>query len=76
MCLSSARTERGPVAEDSIRRYAHYATGQLERLLQGLERLYGDEPPAFIDEIRGELERRRVEARSAEPGTPTRPPPQ
>jgi hypothetical protein len=47
------------VADDPIRRYAHYATGELERLLRGLEQLYGDELPAFIDEIRAELARRR-----------------
>jgi hypothetical protein len=47
------------VTGDPIRRYAHYATGELERLLRGLEQLYGDEPPAFIDEIRVELARRK-----------------
>jgi hypothetical protein len=55
------------VTDDPIRRYAHYATSELERLLRGLERLYGDELPAFIDEIRAELARRREQP---EPGTP------
>jgi hypothetical protein len=50
------------VSDDPTRRYAHYATGNLERLLRGLEQLYGDELPAFIDEIRAELTRRRDES--------------
>jgi hypothetical protein len=50
------------VTDDPIRRYAHYATGELERLLRGLEQLYGDDLPAFIDEIRAELARRREQA--------------
>jgi hypothetical protein len=50
------------VSDDPTRRYAHYATGNLERLLRGLEQLYGDELPAFIDEIRAELARRRDES--------------
>ena len=55
------------MTDDPIRRYAHYATSELERLLRGLERLYGDELPAFVDEIRAELARRREQP---ERGTP------
>lgn len=55
------------MSDDPTRRYAHYATGNLERLLRGLEQLYGDELPAFIDEIRAELTRRRRDESAREP---------
>jgi hypothetical protein len=46
---------------------AHYATGELERLLRGLQQLYGHDLPAFIDEIRAELARRREQAERGMP---------
>ena len=65
--LLSSTSEGQGVGEESIGRFEHVSTRDLESLLRETERRYGSVLPVVIAEIRAELGRRR--SRSADAGS-------